>query len=242
MARGGYRIFGADTHIIEPVEPIEQHLAAADRAKLATLGPLIGRTPAKAGISRYQIGKRPALDRRLGSRERVAPPASATRGARDGGTPWDVRWQGPPFPTDRVSFDPHARVKDMDIEGIDVNMILPSGGVPAFCSLDDISLEQAIYQAYLKLGHRREQRPHVAPDHLAARDVLRDDEHHPGLSGHEHVGIVPEARQIDAHERRNSGFSAAPYHNPERFRARFRRGLGSAGALAEDRRLILGHG
>ena len=31
MARNGYRIFDADTHIIEPVEPIEAHLAAADR-------------------------------------------------------------------------------------------------------------------------------------------------------------------------------------------------------------------
>jgi len=146
MARKGYRIFDADTHIIEPVEPIEQHLASADRAKLVALGPLIGRDPAKAGMSRYRIGKRPKLDRLLGSRERVEPPAK--RGAKDGGTPWDVRWQGPPFPTDRVSFDPHARVKDMDIEGIDVNMILPSGGVPTFCSLEDVALEQAVYQAY----------------------------------------------------------------------------------------------
>jgi uncharacterized protein len=145
MGRGGYRIFDADTHIIEPVEPIEAYLAAADRAKLAALGPLVGRGPAKAGMSRYLVGKRPKLDRRLGSRERVAPPA---RGARDGGTPWDVRWQGPPFPSDRVSFDPHARVKDMDLEGIDVNMILPSGGVPAFCALEDVALEQALYRAY----------------------------------------------------------------------------------------------
>ena len=97
-------------------------------------------------MSRYRIGKRPQLDRRLGSRERVAPPRR--RPARDGGTPWDVRWQGPPFPSDRVSFDPHARVKDMDIEGVDVNMILPSGGVPAFCGLEDVALEQAMYQAY----------------------------------------------------------------------------------------------
>ena len=37
MARGGYRTFDADTHIIEPVEPIEQHLSAADRAKLVAL-------------------------------------------------------------------------------------------------------------------------------------------------------------------------------------------------------------
>ena len=148
MARDGYRIFDADTHIIEPVEPIEEYLAAADRAKLAALAPLVGRAPAKAGMSRYVIGKRPALNRRLGSRERVAPPSAATRGVKDGGTPWDVRWQGPPFPTDRVSFDPHARVKDMDIEGIDVNMILPSGGVPACAGLADVALEQAMYRAY----------------------------------------------------------------------------------------------
>src|SRR3989441_5300271 len=145
MARGGYRIFDADTHIIEPAEPIEEHLSAADRAKLAALGPVIGRAPAKAGMTRYRIGKIPKLNRRLGSRERVDPPSSALK---SGGTPWDVRWQGPPFPDDRVSFDPHARVKDMDIEGVDVNMVLPSGSLPGFCGIDDVALEQAMYQAY----------------------------------------------------------------------------------------------
>src|SRR5690348_11699759 len=148
MARGGYRIFDADTHIIEPVEPSEAHLSATEKAALAAQGPLVGRGPAKAGMSRYLIGQRPKLDRRLGSRERVAPPSGAARGARDGGTPWDVRWQGPPFPSDRVSFDPHARVKDMDLEGVDVNMVLPSGGVPSFSGLEDVALEQAMYRAY----------------------------------------------------------------------------------------------
>src|SRR5438477_5253777 len=148
MARDGIRIFDADTHIIEPVEPIEAYLSAADRARLAALGPLVQRAPAKAGMSRYVIGKRPRLNRRLGSRERVDPPSAAARGARDGGTPWDVRWQGPPFPSDRVSFDPHARVLDMDIEGVDVNMILPSGGVPAFAGLDGVALEAAMCRAY----------------------------------------------------------------------------------------------
>ena len=51
-----------------------------------------------------------------------------------------MRWQGPPFPSDDVSFDSHARVKDMDIEGVDGNMILPSGGVPGFCLVDDVKL------------------------------------------------------------------------------------------------------
>ncbi len=127
MARAGYRIFDADTHVIEPVEPVEAYLSSADRARLA-LEPLVRRAPAKAGMSRYVVGKRPDLNRRLGSRERVEAPSAVTRGLKDGGTPWDVRWKGPPFPSDRVSFDPHARVQDMDVEGVDVNMILPSGG------------------------------------------------------------------------------------------------------------------
>jgi predicted TIM-barrel fold metal-dependent hydrolase len=148
MARGGYRIFDADTHIIEPVEPIEGYLTAAARTRLAAQGPLVGRAPARAGMSRYRVGRRPALDRRLGSREHVGEAPAAQRGLKDGGTPWDVRWQGPPFPDERVSFDPHARVRDMDLEGVDVNMILPSGGLPAFCSLDDVALEVAMYEAY----------------------------------------------------------------------------------------------
>jgi uncharacterized protein len=149
MARAGYRIFDADTHIVEPVEPIEEYLSAADRATLAGLGPLVQRSPARGGVARYRVGKRPELNRRLGSRERIGLSTAVTRGLKEReGTPWDVRWQGPPFPSERVNFDAHARVNDMDIEGVDVNMILPSGGLPSFCSLDDVALETAMYQAY----------------------------------------------------------------------------------------------
>src|SRR5215469_7416357 len=148
MARGGYRIFDADTHIIEPVEAIEQHLSASSRAKLAAAGSQVKRAPGKGGMSRYRVGERPELKNRLGSHEPAPQPSAAMRGLKDGGTPWDVRWQGPPFPSDNVSFDSHARVKDMDIEGVDVNMVLPSGGVPPLAGLDDVALEAAVYQAY----------------------------------------------------------------------------------------------
>ena len=146
--RDGHRIFDADTHIIEPVEPIEAYLSAADRARLDALGSMVERMPGKGGVSRYRIGKRPELNRRLGSRNRVDLSVAVERKVRDGGTPWDVRWQGPPFPSDRVSFDPHARVKDLDIEGVDVNMILPSGGIPALCGAPDVAVELAVQQAY----------------------------------------------------------------------------------------------
>ena len=42
----------------------------------------------------------------------------------------------------------------MDIEGVDVNMILPSGGVPSFCAIEDVALEQAMYQAYHRYPRR----------------------------------------------------------------------------------------
>ena len=136
---------------------------AHHRAGRADRGASRGGRPREArgarapGRARSGQGRHVALPDRqaAGPRTAASAPGSGssrrprqTRGARDGGTPWDVRWQGPPFPSDRVSFDPHARVKDMDIEGVDVNMILPSGGVPAFCALDDVALEQAMYQAY----------------------------------------------------------------------------------------------
>ena len=148
MTRAGYRIFDADTHIIEPAEAVEEYLAAADKAKLKSLGSFVGYVRGKGGMSRYRVGKRAELKRRLGSHEEADTSAAAASGLKDGGTPWDVRWQGPPFPNERVNFDPHARVKDMDIEGIDVNMVLPSGGLPAFCSQDDVALELTMYRAY----------------------------------------------------------------------------------------------
>src|SRR4029453_5362864 len=95
MARAGYRIFDADTHIIEAAEPIEAYLSAADKGRLAALGSLIGRAPGKAGVSRYRVGKRPELNRLLGSRDRVPPADSIPRRLKGGRTPWAGPWQAP---------------------------------------------------------------------------------------------------------------------------------------------------
>src|SRR5438132_9417544 len=108
MARAGYRIFDADTHIIEAAEPIEAYLSAADRAKLNALGPLVGRAAGKGGMSRNRAGKRPAFNRLPASRIPWPPAAAVTRGLKDGGPPWAVRCQGPPFPADRSNSDSHA--------------------------------------------------------------------------------------------------------------------------------------
>ena len=70
MARAGYRIVDADIHRIEPVEPAEESLTAAHRAKLGAHGLLVQRAPAPA---------RPALSPEHGQAPAAAR-ADALRG------------------------------------------------------------------------------------------------------------------------------------------------------------------
>jgi predicted TIM-barrel fold metal-dependent hydrolase len=44
-------------------------------------------------------------------------------------------------------IDPHARVKDMEVEGIQVAVLYPSG-TPSMCAVPDTRLEAALYRAY----------------------------------------------------------------------------------------------
>ena len=43
---------------------------------------------------------------------------------------------------------PAARIADMDFEGVDVNLTLPSGWFGTWTAGDDIALEMAMYRAY----------------------------------------------------------------------------------------------
>jgi predicted TIM-barrel fold metal-dependent hydrolase len=44
--------------------------------------------------------------------------------------------------------DPAVRIADMDVEGVDVNLMLPSGWFGCWTTIEDISLETAVYEAY----------------------------------------------------------------------------------------------
>jgi hypothetical protein len=125
-------------------------------------------------MSRYRVGKRPDLNRMQGSRDRVPPAEAVSRGLKDGGTPWDVRWQGPPFPDDRVNFDSHARVNGHGHRGRRREHGPAVGGLAAFSGLDDVASSMAMYQAY-----HRFLKDYCAPYpdrltsvlHVSARDV-----------------------------------------------------------------------
>jgi uncharacterized protein len=56
----------------------------------------------------------------------------------------------PPWfrPAPLVDADPAERIKDMDHEGVDVNLTLPSGWFGTWTAGDDVTLEMAMYRAY----------------------------------------------------------------------------------------------
>jgi predicted TIM-barrel fold metal-dependent hydrolase len=51
-------------------------------------------------------------------------------------------------PSPRVDDDPAERIKDMDYEGVDVNLTLPSGWFGTWNAGEDVALEMGMYRAY----------------------------------------------------------------------------------------------
>src|ERR1700720_3826797 len=137
MARDGYRIFDSDTHVGPDAAILSEYLSAVEKDRLAgwaeyEVHDRHGRVTYTKGQRRYR--------RRLGDAEPDAAPAGYMAGFTG------VKREREPSP--RVDADPAARIADMDYEGVDVNLTLPSGWFGTFTAGDDIALEGAMYRAY----------------------------------------------------------------------------------------------
>jgi len=128
--KAGYKVFDSDAHVSEPPEAIDAYVDSAYKSALDKL-----KLP---GIKTYrpnQIG----FQRRLGARR------SAGDNAPKAAQPTKGRHRQAPLPN--TNTDPHQRIQDMDLEGVDACVMLPTG-VGSFCSVEDLGLERAVIQAY----------------------------------------------------------------------------------------------
>ena len=137
MARDGFRIFDADTHVRPDAELLEPYLLAATRAKLKPFED--HRAKNKDGNVTYLMGERD-YKRRLGSA------AGAKPDTKEYMSGYKRHQHGKPNPL--CERDPAVRIQDMDIEGVDVNLMLPSGWFGCWTTIDDVELEAAVYEAY----------------------------------------------------------------------------------------------
>jgi predicted TIM-barrel fold metal-dependent hydrolase len=93
----------------------------------------------KEGAVTYLMGER-KYKRRLGLADEAAPERNEYMSG------YKRHQHGKPNPL--CERDPAARIRDMDIEGIDVNLMLPSGWFGCWTTIKDVGLETAIYEAY----------------------------------------------------------------------------------------------
>jgi uncharacterized protein len=137
MARNGYKIFDSDTHVGPFMEVLEQYLSASEKTQLAQWEQY--RTLNKRGQVTYTKGQR-VYRRRLGDAEADQAPAGYMAGFTG------VKREREPSP--RVDADPAERIKDMDYEGVDVNLTLPSGWFGTWTASDDVAFEAGMYRIY----------------------------------------------------------------------------------------------
>ncbi|MEL0106636.1 MAG: amidohydrolase family protein [Rhodospirillaceae bacterium] len=140
MARDGFKVFDSDTHVGPYVNILEKYFAAETKEKLKGWEEY-KKAHFRTGHVTYLKGQR-KYRRQLGQAA-ATPPGDNERymagfkGAFKGREPHP-----------KVDLDPAARIEDMDLEGVDVNLTLPSGWFGTFTSDDDIELEAAMYRAY----------------------------------------------------------------------------------------------
>jgi 2-methylisocitrate lyase-like PEP mutase family enzyme/predicted TIM-barrel fold metal-dependent hydrolase len=134
MAKNGYKIFDADTHVGPNMDVLEPYLSAAEKRALERLS-------AHRRGNRYMMGER-KYDRRLGDSEPQPADPDAYMGGRFTGAERDRE------PNRRADYDPMARIADLDFEGVDVNLMLPSGWFGCWTAIDDTSIELSMYRAY----------------------------------------------------------------------------------------------
>ena len=114
-----------------------RYLSEAEKDRLAGWAEYKSRD--RYGHVTYTKGQR-RYRRRLGDAEPDAAPAGYMAGFTG------VKRTRDPSPL--VDADPAARIADMDFEGVDVNLTLPSGWFGTWSFGDDVALEMAMYRAY----------------------------------------------------------------------------------------------
>ncbi len=137
MARNGFKIFDSDTHTGPFVDILEPYLGDAEKASLAdweeykTAHKRTGHVTYTKGVRSYR--------RRLGTAKAEETPGTYMAG-------FTGAHRKDPSPL--VDDDPAERIADMDLEGTDVNLTLPSGWFGTWTTGDDIGLEIGMYRAY----------------------------------------------------------------------------------------------
>ena len=122
MPKNGFRIFDTDTHVGPSMDVLEQYMSASEREKLEPFAQYRSANK-RTGQVTYRMGAR-KYERRLGRAEAGLNESENRNGGYMAGFTGAHKGREP-IPA--VDHDVHSRIPEMDLEGVDVNLLLPSG-------------------------------------------------------------------------------------------------------------------
>ncbi len=137
MAKDGYKIFDSDTHVGPLMNVLDPFMTDVEKKKLEGWSEF--KAVNKKGDITYNRGQR-RYRRKLGTAKAEAAPGDYMAGFTGVAKKREV--------SPLVDADAAERIKDMDFEGVDVNLTLPSGWFGTWTSTDDVALEAGMYRAY----------------------------------------------------------------------------------------------
>ncbi|MBM3342681.1 MAG: amidohydrolase [Betaproteobacteria bacterium] len=137
MAKNGYKIFDSDTHVGPLINVLDPFMTDTEKKKLEGWSEF--KAMNKNGDITYNRGQR-RYRRKLGTAKAEAAPGGYMAGFTGVAKKREV--------SPLCDADAGERIKDMDFEGVDVNLTLPSGWFGTFTSHDDVALEAGMYRAY----------------------------------------------------------------------------------------------
>ena len=137
MAKDGYKIFDSDTHVGPLMNVLDPFMTDVERKKLEGWAEF--KAVSQKGDVTYTRGQR-RYRRKLGTAKADVNPAGYMAGFTGVAKKREV--------SPLVDADAGERIKDMDFEGVDVNLTLPSGWFGTWTSTDDVALEAGMYRAY----------------------------------------------------------------------------------------------
>ena len=145
--RNGYKIIDMDTHVGPSLELLEERMDAKFQPRLKELDDMMRINAGSDGVAvKRLVPAAIAYDRFPG--EAPAPEDTETRaggrGALEGRT---IKMHRGTVQAD-VDSNSASRLKDMDLEGRDIDFIFPATWAPGVATLPDPSFARAYYAAY----------------------------------------------------------------------------------------------
>ena len=140
MAKNGFKIFDSDTHVGPFVDILEKYFDSETKEKLKDWEEY-KTAHFRTGHVTYLKGQR-KYRRQLGQAAAAAPSEDDRYMAG-----FQAAYKGRK-PNLKVDDDPAARIEDMDFEGVDVNLTLPSGWLGTWTLEENPAIETAMYRAY----------------------------------------------------------------------------------------------